>query len=127
MERYGVKWISELINIGKYGHPHRSKPEDEVFMFVKDVVDEGIDVVSNDHSQMTPNDRNNWSMNHELDIWVPSLDVAIEFQGTYWHDPLHFSKTAYNDEEKRIQCEEKGITLVQVNEIDWKNNKEQVE
>ena len=127
MEKYGVKWITELINSGAYGHPNRSKPENEVFMFVKNILNDKIDVVQNDHSQMTPNNRNGWSMNHELDIWIPSLNVAIEFQGSFWHNPLLFPKTAYNDKEKQIQCEEKGIILIQVNEKDWKNNKELVE
>lgn len=61
---------------------------------------------------MTPNERNGWKYNHELDIWIPDMKIAIEFQGDYWHNPLLFPKTAYNDIEKSIQCKEKGITLV---------------
>ena len=76
---------------------------------------------------MTPNERNGWKYNHELDIWIPDMKIAIEFQGDYWHNPLLFPKTAYNDIEKSIQCEEKGITLVQVFESEWKNNRESVQ
>lgn len=127
MDKYGVKWITELINSGKYGRAGRSTPENEVFMFIKDIVKSGLEVIPNDHTQMTPNERNNWSINHELDIWIPSLKLAVEFQGSYWHNPLLFPKTAYNDMEKRIQCEEKEITLIQINEFDWKDNRKMVE
>lgn len=127
MDKYGVKWITELINQGKYGHPGRSTPENEVFMFIRDIVNSGLEVIPNDHTQMTPNERNNWSINHELDIWIPSLKLAVEFQGRYWHNPLLFPKTAYNDMEKQIQCKEKEITLIQINESDWKANRKMVE
>ena len=76
---------------------------------------------------MTPNERNGWISNHELDIWIPDLKFAVEFQGDYWHDPLHFPETSYNDKEKQIQCQEKDITLVQVFESEWKNDRKFVE
>ena len=57
----------------------RSIPEDEVFQFVKSCVNESYEVISNDRTQMTPNDRNNWKANHELDIWIPKLKMAVEF------------------------------------------------
>lgn len=127
MDKYGVQWISEMINRGDYGQPHRSKPEIEVFEFIKNIVEDQIEVKSNDMTQMTPNERNGWRSNHELDIWIPDLRFAVEFQGNYWHDPLHFPETAYNDNEKQIQCQEKGITLVQVFESEWKNDRKFVE
>ena len=90
--------------------------EIQLFDYVKSIVPYDIEIHSNDRTQMTPNDRNNWKSNHELDIWIPELRIAIEYQGSYWHNPILFPEKAYNDEEKRIQCTEKGITLIEVNE-----------
>lgn len=112
MDRYGVHWISEMINRGDYGFPNRSKGEIEVYDFVQSIIGEYANVISNDRTQMEPNERNNWTINHELDIWVPDLNFAIEYQGDYWHSPIHFPERWYNDKEKAIQCQEKGITLV---------------
>ena len=81
----------------------RSAPEDELFQYVKSCVCESCIVIPNDRTQMVPNNRNNWKANHELDIWIPELNLAIEFQGVFWHDPSHFPQNAYNDEEKRIK------------------------
>lgn len=75
----------------------RSVPEDELFQYVKSCVCENCIVIPNDRTQMVPNNRNNWKANHELDIWIPKLKVAIEFQGTFWHNPLYFPQNVYND------------------------------
>ena len=75
----------------------RSVPEDELFQYVKSCVCESCIVIPNDRTQMVPNNRNNWKANHELDIWIPELHLAIEFQGTFWHDISHFPQNVYND------------------------------
>ena len=100
--------------------------EIQLFDYIRTIVPSSIDMLANDRTQMTPNERNNWKANHELDIWIPQLKIAIEYQGIFWHDPLRFPEKAYNDKEKQIQCEEKGIILIQVNENDWINREKLV-
>ena len=64
------------------------------------------------------NDENGWIENHELDIWLPDIKVAIEFNGTYWHS---IPNIVESDKFKKIQCESKGIRLLTIPESDWDN------
>jgi len=49
----------------------------------------------------------------ELDIYYPSLKIAIEYQGTRWHNSPHALK---NDEIKRIKCLTNNILLLYIHE-----------
>ena len=81
-------------------NPNRSEGKIQLFDYIRTIVPSSIDMLANDRTQMTPNERNNWKANHELDIWIPQLKIAIEYQGIFWHDPLRFPEKAYNDKEK---------------------------
>ena len=90
-----------------------------------------INYVRNDRTQIKPK---------ELDFYFPEHNVAIEFQGTYWHmDPTIFEAHDYNvlthktakehwdmDNTKIVQCAKKGVTLIQIWEEDWNNNKDDI-
>ena len=54
---------------------------------------------------------------YELDIYIPSLKLAIEFNGNYYHciDKLQ-SKTYHLD--KSLLCREKGIRLIHIYEFE---------
>lgn len=56
-------------------------------------------------------------INGELDIYIPSHNVAIEFNGNYWHCELQ--KPKHYHESKSLACEEKGIRLIHVFEHEW--------
>ena len=53
----------------------------------------------------------------ELDIYIPELKLAFEFNGLWWHNEIykennyHFNKTEL--------CEAKGIQLIHIYEDDW--------
>ena len=111
IEKYGGLWGNKT-NI-KYS---TSKGEKEVLEFVKSIYSGTI--IENDRTQMTPNDENGWVENHELDIWLPDIKVAIEFNGTYWHS---IPNIVESDKFKKIQCESKGIRLLTIYESDWSN------
>ena len=99
-----------------------SKGEKEVLEYVKSIYHGTI--IENDRTQMEPNSDNNWLENHELDIWLPDIKVAIEYNGTYWHSlPIILE----SDKFKQIQCESKGIRLITIHEEDWSNNRVQCE
>lgn len=57
----------------------------------------------------------------ELDIYIPDLSLAIEFNGIYWHSydhsPDHEEK--YRHLTKHDLCREKGIRLIQIWDIEW--------
>jgi hypothetical protein len=55
---------------------------------------------------------------YELDIFIPSKNIAIEFNGLYWHsEEKRGSRYHYN---KWNACNDRGIQLIQIWEDDWK-------
>lgn len=56
---------------------------------------------------------------YELDIYIPELKLAIEFNGDYWHSSL-FKEEEYH-QMKTLSCIEKGIRLIHIFEYEWKD------
>ena len=84
-------------------------------------------VLENCFQVLEPNEQNGWKANHELDIYMPDLKLAVEFNGDYFHDYEKFPEVKVNDDFKRIQCEEKGIRLLTIWEHDWIGNRKSIE
>jgi hypothetical protein len=53
----------------------------------------------------------------EVDIFIPHLNLAIEFNGLWWHSELYKPKDYHLF--KKIKCEEKNIQLIHIWEDDW--------
>ena len=66
----------------------------------------GINIIANDRS-----------FGLEFDIYIPEHNLAIEFNGLYWHNELYKKKNYHLDKKK--QAESQGIRLVHVWEDDW--------
>ncbi len=62
----------------------------------------------------------------ELDIYIPSKKIAIEFNGIYWHSELNGKDKNYHLN-KTTQCSEKGIQLIHVFESEWNQKRDIVE
>jgi len=78
---------------------------------------QGIKIKRNDRTQVI----NLLTSNRlELDIWMPELNKAIEFNGTYWHS---FVDKIIKDKIKLQECTRKGIELLVIKEQDWIDNK----
>lgn len=60
----------------------------------------------------------------ELDIWVPSKNIAIELNGLFWHSSIKESNRHKN---KFLMCREKGITLLQFTDYDMRTRFDTVE
>ena len=58
----------------------------------------------------------------ELDIYIPKMKLAIEYNGLYWHDENHVDRNYHLT--KTNMCNEKGIDLIHVFEDDWLYKKE---
>lgn len=63
--------------------------------------------------------RANWLARQELDIFVPSLNLAIEYQGEQHFVPIDawggedaLEKMRQRDEEKKRRCESNGVKLI---------------
>lgn len=55
----------------------------------------------------------------ELDIYSPSLKLAIECNGVYWHSELLTGKGKYYHKNKTDKCAEHGIQLLHITDEDW--------
>ena len=66
----------------------------------------------------------------ELDFYIPSKDIAIEFNGNYWHSDEYLNQTRKVSDQyenygkiyhqnKSLKCKEKGIYLVHIFEFEW--------
>lgn len=55
---------------------------------------------------------------YELDIFIPEYNLAIEFNGIYWHSEEIRGKDYHKH--KTDLCEEKGIRLIHIFEHEWK-------
>ncbi|MCR5321694.1 MAG: DUF2726 domain-containing protein [Lachnospiraceae bacterium] len=49
----------------------------------------------------------------ELDIYIPSIKTAVEYDGEVWHNS---EKRKKNDEKKNALCKEAGIRLIRIRE-----------
>ena len=56
----------------------------------------------------------------ELDIVIPSLNIAIECSGLYWHSELSAGRNKQYHYEKWKLCKDKGITLITLFDDEWK-------
>ena len=58
----------------------------------------------------------------ELDIVVPSLKLAIEFNGLFFHCDAKKSDPMYHLH-KSIECERQGYRLIQIMSDEWEKKK----
>ena len=108
-------------------HKQYSFKEKRVLEYIKTIYDGPV--VENVRQIINP---------FELDIYLPELNLAFEFDGTYWHaDPRFFeashiigggTNTAQDVWDKAARkdmaCREKNITLYHIREYDWEENPE---
>jgi hypothetical protein len=55
----------------------------------------------------------------ELDYYIPDLNLAIEYNGLYWHSEISGKKEQNYHLQKTQRCEEKQIKLIQIFEDEW--------
>lgn len=89
-----------------------SKREVEVQNFIKSL---GFEIKTNNRKLLN---------GKELDIYIPSLNKAIEFNGKYWHYNENFTPGKHSG--KSNLCREKGIKLLHIREDLWLKNKEKM-
>jgi len=82
-----------------------SKLETEIDLFLKKL---NLDTITSSMSIISPN---------QLDIYIPSKKLAIEFNGLYWHNELHVDKNYHLN--KTELCEKLGIQLIHIFEDEW--------
>ena len=109
-------------NCGKnlaYACPHcfpsnRSHAEMEIFNFVSNIC---IDAKANDRMLL-----GNFH-NPELDIYIPSKKLAIEYNGLYWHSESQGKDRRYHLD-KTLACQEQGVQLIHIFSDEWENKQQ---
>lgn len=95
----------------KHCYFSKSKPEEEIGEFIKSLIGNDCEISFGDRSLLD---------GFELDIYIPSIKLAFEFNGLYWHSEkfknYHLMKTE--------MCENKGVRLIQIFEDEYMNHKE---
>ncbi|MDU5615515.1 MAG: zinc-ribbon domain-containing protein [Varibaculum cambriense] len=99
-----------------------SQAERDLAKLVKSLLPEDIKILRNDRKVIKP---------YELDVLVPGLNLAFEFNGTYWHSdevitkrqPQFESSKAF-DKFKETECAKQGIKLFFVREKPWTESHE---
>lgn len=108
------RYINELNLTHMIDISFRSKYEKCIVNYIGSIYNEG-DIKINDRTVLN---------GKELDIYIPDLNIAIEFNGTYWHSNKFKSKLYH--QQKKLDCIKKGITLINIFEYDWIDNKNQL-
>ena len=90
-----------------------SQKQIEVIDFLKSIY-KG-EIRTNDRTLIAPK---------EVDIYLPEENLAIEFDGTYWHS---FDRQETIEEKqyhlnKTIDCREKGVQLLHIWEYEWESS-----
>ena len=83
-----------------------SQEENNLYMFIEENYNGTI--IKNTKKIISP---------YELDIYLPELNLAFEFNGLYWHNELYKDKNFHKM--KSDMCDEKGIQLLHIYDDDW--------
>ena len=93
----------------------KSKSENEIVEYIRGFYNDSI--LENDRTQIINPITGKFL---ELDIWLPKLNKAIEYNGEYWHRNKY---QKYKDKIKQNFCKENNINLLVINDEDWRSNK----
>ena len=111
-ENFKFKGYSTVIryihryNLEEYIFWNKSLPEQEVEDFIKTIY--GGEIIRNDRKILK---------GKELDIYIPEKNLAIEFNGCYWHSKLCVDKKYH--QEKSLICQKNNIRLIHIYEDEW--------
>lgn len=92
-----------------------SETEKEVCEYVNSILSDDVEAVDNDKSVLDQK---------ELDIYIPEKQIAVEFNGLYWHSEASGGKDKFYHQEKTEECEDKGIHLIHIFEHEWRDKRE---
>ena len=90
-----------------------SKAEKEIANIL---INSGVEIITSDKNILK---------GKEIDIFIPSKMIAIEFNGIYWHTESN-GKDKYYHYNKYIECKNNNIQLIQIWEDDWSRKKDLV-
>lgn len=116
-EKYSISYsllcqtLNKLnIDISKYSNGHA-----ELINFLKTIID--CDILINDRKVLN---------GKELDCYIPSHNLAIEYNGVYWHSEANGKYKNYHQEKTNL-CINKSIKLIHIFENEWIEKRDIIE
>lgn len=91
---------------------NKSGPNDELYNFV---IKQNLSAEKNYRNLISPK---------EIDIYIPSKKIAIEYCGLHWHSDRTKDKNYHKN--KHLSCLKKDTKLITIFEDEWLNRKEQI-
>lgn len=113
-----IPLIQKYFNEGTHTNKYISKKEKDLLAYIKSiyngkVLENVTNIVSNNNHRY-----------YELDIYLPDLNLAFDFNGTYYHSDLY--KDKYYHQRKTINCYNQNVQLIHIYEYDWDNNNDEI-
>lgn len=113
---FDVSYKSMLYHLNKYGITHdlrimsgySSQGERELYNYIQEICE--YKVLHNIKNVIDT---------YELDIYIPDMKLAVEFNGSYWHSTLNKEENYH--QLKTLACAKQGIQLIHVFEYEWNN------
>lgn len=105
-----VQTVYRYLNLHNLREPFKSSEETEVVRFLESI---GVTNIIRNTRSLLPSRR-------EIDIYLPDLRIAIEYNGVYWHheDVSHITKDYHSS--KFEECDRLGIQLITIFSNFWK-------
>lgn len=109
-----VQTVYKYLNNHNLRDPFKSADEDELVRFIQSL---GITNIVRNTRKLIPSKK-------EIDIYLPDLHIAIEYNGVYWHheDVAHITRDYHY--KKFIECEQLGIQLITIFSNFWHGKKQ---
>jgi len=92
-----------------------SAEEDLLFKRVREIVGPATVIERNVRNVIAP---------QELDIYIPSMRLALEFNGSYWHNDTRRAREYH--QQKKLSCIQAGVDLIHVYDFLWRSRSEQI-
>lgn len=117
----------KIANTHQYKHINCSRAENEIYEWICKCYNKTV--IHNDRKVL---------QGKELDIYLPDLNLAFEYDGRYWHaDPSLYKATDIidgrtaeeiwkNDKLKDDTCKKLGLSLIRIKEQDYLQNKNNI-
>lgn len=105
-----IQTVYRYLKIHNIKDPYKSAEEQEIVNFLSSI---GI-------SNIVRNSRSIIDTRKEIDIYLPDFNIAIEYNGVYWHheDINHITRDYHS--KKFQECEKKGIQLITIFSNFWR-------
>lgn len=109
------EYLQQIIEYSSINHNAigESKPEKELLEYIRTIYHGSI--LENTKRVISP---------LELDVYLPDIGIAFEFNGIYWHSEKCKEPSYHFD--KSMMCKEKGIRLIHIYEWEWSDSQDEV-